>query len=236
MDDMLPQPQADAMGALLTGVGVTIAQWQAALRIVQSEFAWQLEKITLSRTGLAGVVDLIGRIDHTMSAGDAAALCGAASKANGHATLGHIILGHVLGSTDHGRALAAHASRAAGWRGEIAMAVLPNLAVATMAELVSRAHKGLGDVLDVLPPLGRHSRGSPYADLADIVRRGCGAGPYAPAKLRRAVRRCIAQAANFPARGPLSWYVQFILVRPLLRPMRAFIARTSMARPLASNG
>jgi hypothetical protein len=236
MDDMLPQPQADAMGALLTGAGVTTAQWQAALRAVQSEFAWQLEKITLSRTGLAGVVDLIGRIDHTMRAPGAAALCGEASKANGYATLGHVILDHVLGGTDHRRALAARASRSAGWRGEIAMPVLANLAVATMAELVSHAHKGLGGVLDVLPPLGRHSRGSPYADLADIVRRGCGAGPYAPARLRRVVRRCIAQAASFPARGPLSWYVQFILVRPLSRPMRAFIARTSPARPVASNG
>ena len=233
---MLPQPQAGQVGALLTCAGVTTEQWQAALRALQSEFAWQLEKITLSRTGLADVVDLIGRSDRTMSAGDVAALCGEAPKANGHATHGHAIVGLLLDGTDHSGALAARACRAAGWRAEIAMAVLPNLAVAIMAELASRSHKCLGDVLNVLPPLGRRSRGSPYADLADIVRRGCGAGPYAPAKLRRAVRRCIAQAAGFPARGPLSWYVQFILVRPLLRPMRTFIARTSLARAVASDG
>jgi Bacterial protein of unknown function (DUF937) len=231
MHDMLPQAQGDANGAVLADAGITTAQWQAALRAVQSEFAWQLERITLSRAGLADVVELIGRSNHAKRAGDAAALCGEAPRADGHA-----ILGHVLGSTDRGRALAARASRAAGWRGEIGMALLPNLAVAAMAELAASAHKGLGDVLNVLPALGRRSRGSPHADLADIVRRGCGAGPYAPAKLRRAARRRVALAANFPARGVLSWYVQFILVRPLSRPMRALLARASLARPGASDG
>src|SRR5262245_34578228 len=147
MDGMLPQTQADGNDALLIDASHTTAQWQAALRVVQSEFAWQLEKITLSRTGLADVVELIGRSDHTMRAGDVAALCEGAPKENGHATLGRVILGHVLGSTDRSRALALRASRAAGWRGEIAVAVLPNLAVATMAELGARAHKGLGEVL-----------------------------------------------------------------------------------------
>jgi hypothetical protein len=51
--------------------------------------------------------------------------------------------------------------------------------------------------------------------------------------LRRAVRRRIAQAADFPARGLLSWYGQFILVRPLARLVRAVIARAT--RP-ASDG
>src|SRR5262245_24292366 len=126
MHDMLPQPQADANDAPLTDANPTTAQWQAALRVVKSEFPWQLEKITLSRTGLADVVELIARSDHTMSAmsaGDVAALWGEAPKANGHPALGHVILGHVLGSTDRSRALAARASRAAGWRGEIGMAV-----------------------------------------------------------------------------------------------------------------
>jgi len=40
---------------------------------------------------------------------------------------------------------------------------------------------------------------------------------YAAAKLRRAVRRGIAQATDVPARGLLSWYGQFILMRPLSR-------------------
>jgi hypothetical protein len=109
--------------------------------------------------------------------------------------------------------------------------MLPDLAVAALRGVA--AHKGLDDVLNVLPALGRRSRGSPHADLADIVRRGCGAGPYAPNKLRRAVRRRIAQAADFPARGLLSWYGQFILVRPLARLVRAVIARAT--RP-ASDG
>ena len=225
----------------MADAGVTTAQWQAALRAVQAEFAWQFEQITLSRTGLADVVELIGRSIHTLSAGDASAgdasagdavpLCGRAPTVDGPT-----ILGQVLSGTDRDQALAARASRAAGWQGEIGMALLPDLAVAAMGAVAGRAHKGLGDVLNVLPALGRLSRGSPHADLADIVRRGCGAGPYAPGKLRRTVRRRIAQAADFPARGPLSWYGRFMVVRPLSRLMRTFIAHASLAQPAASDG
>ena len=228
---MLPRVQRDGIGAVLADAGVTTAQWQAALRAVQSEFAWQLERMTLSRTGLADVVELIGRSSHTLSAGDAVPRCGRAPTVDGPT-----ILGQVLSGTDRDQALAARASRAAGWQGEIGMALLPDLAVAAMGAVAGRAHKGLGDVLNVLPALGRLSRGSPHADLADIVRRGCGAGPYAPGKLRRTVRRRIAQAADFPARGPLSWYGRFMVVRPLSRLMRAFIARASLAQPAASDG
>ena len=226
---MQPQAQGDAHGAVLADASVTTAQWQAAFRAVQSEFAWRLGQITLSRTGLAEVVELIGRSKHAMDVGDAAPLGERAPKGDGLT-----ILGHVLGSKDRGRDLAARASRAAGWSGEIGMAMLPNLAVAALRQVA--AHEGLDDILNVLPALGRRSRGSPHADLADIVRRGCGAGPYAPAKLRRAVRGRIAQAANFPARGLLSWYGQFVVVRPLARLMRAFLARASLSRLAASDG
>lgn len=114
--------------------------------------------------------------------------------------------------------------------------MLPGLAVTAMVGLAARARHGLGEVLSILPPLGRRSRGSPPADLADILRRGCGAGPYAPAKLRRVVRQSIARAAHFPARSALGWYLQFMLVRPLWRPLRAFLVRALLARPAASDG
>ena len=114
--------------------------------------------------------------------------------------------------------------------------MLPGLAVTAMVALAARARQGLGEILGVLPPLGRRSRGSPHADLADILRRGCGAGPYAPARLRRVVRQSIARAAHFPARSALGWYLQFMLVRPLWRPLRAFLVRALLARPAASDG
>jgi hypothetical protein len=229
--DMQPQAQGDANGAVLADAdaSVTAAQWRAAFRVVGSEFAWRLGQITLSRTGLADVVELIGRSQRALDVGDAGPLGGRAPEGDGPA-----ILAHVLGSGDRGRGLAARVSRAAGWPGEIGMAMLPNLAVAALREVAAR--EGLDDILNALPALGRRSRGSPHADLADIVRRGCGAGPYAPAKLRRAVRRRIARAANFPARGLLSWYGQFVLLRPLSRLMRAFLARASSSRPAASDG
>src|SRR5262245_26930862 len=210
MHDALPRPEPNADGAGLTDAGVTPAEWRAALGVVLPEFAWQLEQITLSRVGLADVVDLIGRLDGAARAGDATALTDAAVTLEGNA-----ILSRVLGSAERSRALAARASRAAGLRGETGVTFLPALAVAAMVAVATRARTGLDDVLAILPPLGRRSCGSPHADLADIVRRGCGAGPYAPARLRRVVRRSIARAAPFPPRGALRWYWQFMLVRPL---------------------
>lgn len=231
MHDTLPQAEGDASGAMLAGAGVTPAELHAALGAVLSEFAWQLEQITLSRGGLAGIVELIASSDRVSSPSATAALHSAAITAAGNA-----ILGQVLGSADGSRALAARAARAAGLRGETGVALLPGLAVTAMAGLAARARNGLGEILAVLPALGRRSRGSPHADLADILRRGCGAGPYAPAKLRRVVRRSIARAAGFPARSALGWYLQFMLIRPFWRPMRALLVRASLARPAASRG
>ena len=102
MHDMLPQPQGDASGAALADVGVTPSELKAALSAVLSEFAWQLEQITLSRRGLAGIVELIGSTDHARSPGDAAALRSEAIAAEGNA-----ILSHVLGSADRSRARSA---------------------------------------------------------------------------------------------------------------------------------
>jgi len=225
----LPQAEVDGTG-VMADAGVTPVELNAALGTVLSEFAWQLEQITLSRGGLAGIVELIASSDRATSPAAAAALRSAAVTAQGNA-----ILGHVLGSADRSRALAARAARAAGLQADTALALLPGLAVTAMAGLAARARNGLEEVLRVLPALGRRSRGSPYADLADILRRGCGAGPYAPAKLRRVVRRSIARAANFPARGALGWYLQFMLVRPFWKPTRTFLVR-ALARPAASHG
>ena len=103
--------------------------------------------------------------------------------------------------------------------------MLPALAAVTMGGLAARASGSLGEVLRVMPSLGRWSRGEPHADLADILRRGCGAGPYGPVKLRRVVRRALARAGGFRPRGPLRWYLHFMLAKSVLQPMRWVMER-----------
>jgi hypothetical protein len=100
-------------------------------------------------------------------------------------------------------------------------AMLPGLAAVAMAALAVRARSGLGEILAKVPPLGRLSRGNAHADLAGILRRRCGAGPYSPRALPRAVRRVLARAAGFPARGPIAWYLDALWRLPwrMLRPL-----------------
>jgi hypothetical protein len=146
---------------------------------------------------------------------------------------GTATLRHVLGAEDHSGVLAARVAREARLSVQTAASMLPALAVIAKARVAAGTRVGLADVLAAVPSLGRWSRGSPYADLADILRRGCGAGPYAPAKLRRTVRRAIARAADFPPRGALRWYLQFMLVRPASRPVRTIAARALRLRRMA---
>jgi hypothetical protein len=102
--------------------------------------------------------------------------------------------------------------------------MLPGLAAVAMATLAVRAKSGLGEILARTPPLGRLSRGSPHADLADILRRRCGAGPYSPRALPRIVRRTVARAGGFASRGGVAWYLGALWRLPW-RMLRPFAAR-----------
>ena len=229
MQDTLRHSHGGPVVAVLAeAFEVAPAEADAALRAAIREMAWHMERNTLSRGGLADLVEALGSGHCAGYLDDANAVRGEMVRTDGNA-----ILRHVLGTKDRSRALAARAAREAGLSGRAVASMLPALAVIAMARVAAGAKNGLGEVLAVMPSLGRWSRGSPLADLADILRRGCGAGPYAPAKLRRVVRRAIARAAGFPPRGALRWYVQFMLVRPASRPVRAIAARAIRARPAA---
>jgi hypothetical protein len=225
MHDALRHVQGGpAVADLVAAFGVAPGAAETAMRAVASELAWHLEKNTISRAGLADLVEALGSGHHGkyLESGDVfrnEAVC-----ADGNA-----ILGHILGSKDRSRMLAARAARQAGLGDEVVRSMLPGLAAIAMAGMAVRAKAGLGEVLAVMPSLDRWSRGGPHADLADILRRGCGAGPYARGKLRRVVRRALARAGGFKPRGALRWYLHFMLVRPAM-PLRRIVTRLVPAR------
>ena len=101
---------------------------------------------------------------------------------------GERVLTHVLGLGDARAMLTARIARRAGVDEAAVAAMLPGLAVLTLVSLANRARNTLGALLAVMPSLGSWSRGSPHADLADILRRRCGGGRYASRQLYRAVR------------------------------------------------
>ena len=204
------------MGKL--GVPVWCYEWM-------TDFNWlRTSTNTLSRGGLADLVEALGSGHHAGHLDKAEIFRDDAVRADGNA-----ILRHVLGSKDRSRTLAARAARQCGLDARLVRAMLPGLAAVTMAGLAVRAKSSLGEILQRTPPLGRFSRGSPHTDLADILRRRCGAGPYSPRALPRVVRRAVARAAGFQPRGLLRWYVQF-LARPALAPVRSLAQRMFMAR------
>jgi len=225
MHDTLRRVESGSIGAdLAEAFDIASAQADAVLRVVGPELAWALESNTLSRAGLAALVEAIGSGNHARHLDGGNVFRNAAAMADGQA-----ILGHLLGSRDASRTLAARAAWQSGVDEDRIRAMLPGLAAVTMAALDARARVSLGPILDRMPSLGRFSRGSAHADLADILRRRCGGRPYGPAKLRRVVRRAIAQATGFAPRGALRWYLQFMLVRPAARLISTVMGRFSAA-------
>jgi hypothetical protein len=210
---------------LATAFDITPAAAEAAVLATMAELAWYLERNTLSREGLADVVESLGSDDHAKHLDKPGAFRDPAARAGGEA-----VLGHILGPRRRGLVLAARVARRSEVSEDTIRSMLPVLAVVAMVKMESRGRGPLGEILAVMPPLGRWSRGSPHADLADILRRRCGGGPYAPVKLRRVVRRAVAQAAGFPARGAMRWYVHFILIRRAIVPARRIAARTFGSR------
>jgi len=221
MQDTLRHVRGGPVVAVLAeAFAVAPEKADAALSVVVREMAWHLERNTLSRGGLADLVEALGSGHLAKYLSDADALRGEMVRADGNA-----VLEHVLGTKDRSQTLTRRTAREAGLGEGAAASMLPALATLAMARVDAGARKDLGEVLAVMPSLGRWSRGSPHADLADILRRGCGGGPYAPAKLRRMVRRVIARAAGFPQRGALRWYLQFILFRQVSRLGRMITGR-----------
>jgi hypothetical protein len=215
---------------LAAAFSITPAQAESVVRTVMPELAWHLERNTISRGGLADLVAALGRSDHARYLDSGNVFRDPAAVEDGKA-----ILGHILGSKEASRTLAAEAAAHAGLDPRVVRPMLPGLAAVTMANLASRSRAGLGQILAVIPPLGSWSEGSPHADLAAILRRRCGVGPDASGMLRHVVRRVIARAGGFQHRGATRWYLSHMLSRPTLKPLRKLAAHLSRARPEPSH-
>jgi hypothetical protein len=205
-----------AVDGLAERFAVAPSEVEAAVEAVEPEVLWVLERETLSRGGLANVIEALGSkrymryLHERLVVNDEAAL-----REEGHA-----ILKQVLHSKGRSRAIAARAARRVGVSPSALQRMLPGLVAIVMARLGERAQTPLNDILLRLPPIVRAPEGTnPYLPLADIMRRGCGVGPYARPKLVRVVRRAVAGAAEFRGGGPLGFFTR-ALVRLGSRPLQ----------------
>lgn len=221
MQDTPPQKTGISLTeTVASAYGVTVEQAAAIVRAVDREFTWHLRKNTLSRGGLADLVEALGSGHHAEYLVNGNLFRDESARRDGNA-----ILGHVLGSKDGSRMLASRVAQQVRASPGTVGAMLPYLAAAAMGGLAVRARTELGAIVAQVPSLGRHSRATRHADLAGILRRQCGAGPYSPRVLPRVVRQAVAHAAGFPNDGVLLWYARFIGGRAGARWARLLAAR-----------
>jgi hypothetical protein len=214
MHDMRPGVEGGGVAAnLAAAFGVSTAQIEAVLPLVAAELGPCLEQVTLSRAGLVAFVEGLGG-RWAVPLDRCEALHSLQVRADGN-----VVLEEIVGSRERVRALRERVEREGRLGEGRAELVLPALAAVAMSRLASRARDSLAEVVWVMPSLGRWSLGEPHLDLADILRRKCGAGPYGPAKLRRVVRHAVARTAGFEPHGPLRWYLRF-MTKPIVVPVR----------------
>lgn len=193
----------------LEASGLRPDQIGAALEFVTTRMGGELRRMALSRGGLADIVAALG--DARFVGRDNAIERGSA-------------LLHVLFGAEHRvRALGAALAHHARIPDEQALRVLPVLVHAQFQALVETSRPALTELFARMPSLFQWSLGSMHADIADIIRRGCGAGPYGRVVLRRRVRAILAASAGYEGRSAVSWYV-----RAGLAPARVLLHRIGM--------
>jgi hypothetical protein len=210
--------QADLAAHFASAFGLSPGQAAGVMASAMPEFAWRFEGHTLSRGGLADLVATLGKGKLPGDDDGAAAFAEAGARSEGEA-----ILARFLGGGEQICALAHRVAALTGVDRVRVQAMLPSLAALAIAGLAARA-TGLAAILKVIPPLGRAAEGTPLADLAGILRRRCGVGPYAARRLRRLVRRELAAAGGFRCDGVASWYMRRMFARPLLSVLRRLTA------------
>jgi hypothetical protein len=209
MLDMPDRAEGGRIGAdLAAALGIPPDVAEAVMRAARAEFDRQLERLSLSRGGLADLIAVLGRANASHP------LRTRAWEQEGEHAAGGKLLELVFLSDAKRASAAARIAQRTGVDARQIGAALPVLAEATLASIAARAKSSFGELLCRMPSLGAQSLGNPYADLSDIVRRGCGAGPYASRALRRLARRALLQAAGLPGGGALGWYARFLVGRP----------------------
>lgn len=141
---------------LARSVGASPEQIELALEVIVPRLSQALERNTLSRGGLADLVEAIGDGRHEAYLKRPELLGSDTMRADGDA-----ILGHILGSKDSSRSLASRAAATSGIGEGIIRQLLPIIAALLMGGLAKATKGGLGDILSKIPGLPGGGSGMP---------------------------------------------------------------------------
>ena len=125
---------------------LTPAQAEAAIQAVLPELAHGISRNTLSRGGVADLVEALGDPRHTTRL-ESPNIFGNPEIASE----GNAILGHILGTKDASRGAAQRASLSSGLGEGLIKMLLPYIAQLLMGALASKTQGGLGDILSKIP-------------------------------------------------------------------------------------
>lgn len=138
-----------AVENIAASIGARPEQVEQALTVILPQLTRTLERNTLSRGGLADLVQAVGDGHHEAYLQNPELLGSDAMRSDGEA-----ILAHVLGSEEAGRSLAYRAAATTGLSEAIIAKLLPIIAAMLMGGLAKASKGALGDVLSKIPGLG----------------------------------------------------------------------------------
>ncbi len=146
LDILRTNNNADALAELGKRAGLSTSQTEAVLASVLPEISHRVSRNTLSRGGLADLLNLLGSAYHQAFLKDPALAGTDASRAHGKAILGQII------GTKHGsRVIAKRAARETGVPAETIEHMMPEIAALSLGGLQQQTASQFDDIFSKLP-------------------------------------------------------------------------------------
>lgn len=164
-----------AVNQLASQFGLPPDQTKSALAALMPALAAGLQKNMASENGVSGLISALSRGNHAAYLENPSTLTNPATREDGNA-----ILGHVLGSKDVSRAVAARASQQTGVGTDVLKKMLPLAATLAMGALSRQTGGGSafagdnraasGGIMSMLEPmLDRNQNGSMVDDVVGLV-------------------------------------------------------------------
>lgn len=228
--DQIVGPNNENLTRLSQGLSLTPDETAAVLRAVMPEFSRNMERESLSRGGLAGIIQSLGDDRHQAFLDNQTELGSATATAQGDA-----ILDQLLRSKYQSRALADRVEAETGVPAAKTRKMLPRIANLSMAALQQQTRPAMQGIFDKLPgfpgsttqthqnqpagdsPLpipgddwGGNSRNG-YDDLSDVLRRK--QRPFQSNPLWAVVRQVIGSVLGFQSKGVIGYIIRFIIYR-----------------------
>ncbi len=232
---------ADAQAALagiIKAFGLDPAQAAPAVASLAESVTSRLTRLTLSRGGIADIIDLMGDANAQKAIADPNAAADPAVVDEGN----HV-LDVLIGDKHISRGIAARAASQSGIGVDLAKKLLPVVATMMVGGLQKQAAPQLSKISagipalavsnpgnplpvpgDNIPGVGRRAPNNPFENLPDIIRRG---GTQAPGggSLEAVIRQILGSLLGNGNRGVIGTMIQGLILRWVVNFIRRMFMR-----------